>query len=116
MNPETNFSLVERARGNGPAIGTDELLELLTELDDWRTSGDIAGVDSPEQLVSLVTEMDKMSKQQEHAQEMVASCIRLARQCSRYGWDKSIHLFERRKYRQIKWEAMQDAREWQQCM
>ena len=38
MNNQTNFSLVERVRSNGPAIGQDELLDLLTELDAWRTS------------------------------------------------------------------------------
>ena len=32
MNIQTNFSLVERVQGHGPAIGQEELLDLLAEL------------------------------------------------------------------------------------
>jgi len=46
----TNFSLVERAKGHGPAISHDELLDLLTELDDWRAAADTCGIDCPQAL------------------------------------------------------------------
>lgn len=57
-----------------------------------------------------------MNRIKEHHSAMIAQCVRLARDCSRNTWDKSIHLFERRKYRQIKREAMLDAREWRESL
>ena len=39
MSPQTNFSLVERVQGHGPAIEREELLDLMVELDAWRGAG-----------------------------------------------------------------------------
>jgi len=54
-----------------------------------------------------------MTRSEQHATAMVAQCIRLARDCSRNAWDKAISTQQRRIYRQIRREAMQDARDWQ---
>ena len=58
MNPETNFDLVERARGNGPAISQDELLDLLAELDAWRTSGDRCGIEDPNAMMESIRDLE----------------------------------------------------------
>ena len=50
----TNFNLVERAKGHGPAIEQGELLDLLAELDAWRGIGD-----TPEELAERPLCMDE---------------------------------------------------------
>lgn len=67
MNTQTNFSLVERVRGNGPAISQDELLDLLAELDAWRGAASDYHVESPEECAALVAELDANQKNPDHA-------------------------------------------------
>lgn len=58
MNQDTNFSLVERARGNGPAIGRDELLDLLAELDAWRFNASLCDITAPENLKQVFDDLE----------------------------------------------------------
>ena len=63
MNNQTNFSLVERVQGHGPAIGQDELLDLLAELDAWRAIAEshqhsIVG-DTPEEILAGIVELEQ---------------------------------------------------------
>ncbi len=67
MNIQTNFSLVERVRGHGPAIGQDELLDLLTELDAWREAVSEYHVESPDECAALVAELDGNQSNPDHA-------------------------------------------------
>lgn len=67
MNIQTNFSLVERVRGNGPAIGQDELLDLLAELEAWREAISGYHVESPEECAALVVELDGNQENPDHA-------------------------------------------------
>lgn len=67
MNNQTNFSLVERVKGNGPAIGQDELIDLLGELDTWRSAVSDYHVDSPEECRHLVVELDANQANPDHA-------------------------------------------------
>ena len=87
MNQDTNFSLVERARGNGPAIDQDELLDLLTELDTWRSAVSEYHVDSPEECAALVTELDANQENPDHAdyddlKEFFDDCTDIIGYCS----------------------------------
>jgi hypothetical protein len=61
MNNQTNFSLEERAKGHGPAIGTDELLDLLAELDAWRFAAERCGtgIETPEQMENEFFELEQ---------------------------------------------------------
>lgn len=54
----TNFTLAERAAGNGPAISTDELLDVLTELDTWRLEAERLNIDTPEELKPAFDELE----------------------------------------------------------
>ena len=67
MNNHTNFSLVERVQGHGPAIGQDELLGLLAELDAWREAVSEYHVESPEECTALVIELDGNQENPDHA-------------------------------------------------
>lgn len=94
MNQNTNFSIVERAQGHGPAIGQDELLDLLAELDAWR--GTFAGarntrqiecVDTPEELVAYIEELESNQENPDHAdyddlKEFFDDCADIIGYCS----------------------------------
>lgn len=67
MNNQTNFSLVERVKGHGPAIDQDELIDLLGELDAWRSAVSDYHVDGPEECAALVAELDANQENPDHA-------------------------------------------------
>ena len=87
MNNQTNFSLVERVQGHGPAIGQDELLDLLTELEAWREAVSEYHVESPEECTALVIEMDGNQENPDHAnydnlKEFFDDCADLIGHCN----------------------------------